>query len=317
MRSSTNVTLSLQRPRQVLSRTWAPYLFVLPALVLFALFSIYPFFLLTATSLLNWDGVYPKNPFDGLHAYAQQFVGLRNYLEVFTTDGVFWSSFLHAVYITVLALTVQNLLALLLAIAVNRKLPGGHIYRTIFFLPPILSEIVVGLIWFWIYDSHGIFNNVLTSLGLEAWTRPWLADPKTALTAVAIIHMWKGFGWGFVMFLAGLQTIPEELYEAARVDGANAWHRFWYVTRPMLVPVIVMVSILTILGTMQIFGLIIATTNGGPGYHTEVPITRIFQNVLGSSRFGYACAQGIVFGLILLTVSLVQMRFQRREVTQR
>ena len=300
-----------------LRRQYTPYVFILPALILFLLFSIYPFFLLTATSLLNWDGVYPKNPFAGWQAYAQQFVGLRNYLEVFTGDGVFWASFLQAVYVTVLALTLQNLLALVLAIAVNRKLPGGHLYRTIFFLPPILSEIVVGLIWFWIYDGKGIFNNLLAHIGLGAWARSWLADPTTALTAVAVIHMWKGFGWGFVMFLAGLQTIPEELYEAARVDGANAWHRFWHVTRPMLTPVLIMVSILTILGTMQIFGLIIATTNGGPGYHTEVPITRIFQNVLGSSRFGYACAQGIIFGLILLTVSLVQMRFQRSETTRR
>ena len=155
-------------------------------------------------------------------------------------------------------------------------------------------------------------TEVLERMGLGAWTRSWLADPKTALTAVAIIHMWKGFGWGFVMFLAGLQTIPEELYEAARVDGANAWFRFRHITIPLLIPVFVVVSILTILGTMQIFALIIATTNGGPGYHTEVPITRIFFSMLGTSRFGYACAQGIVFGLILLTVSLLQMRFQRR-----
>ena len=292
---------------------YKPYLFLLPALLLFSVFSIYPFFLLTATSFLNWDGVFPANPFANWHAYGQQFVGLSNYLEVFTHDPVFWKSFTQAAYITVLALTLQNVLALLLAIAVNRRLLGGGAYRTIFFIPPILSEIVVGLIWFWIYDGNfGIFNNALTHLGLGAWTRPWLADPKTALTAVAVIHMWKGFGWGFVMFLAGLQTIPEELYEAARVDGANAWYRFWRITLPLLVPVCIMVSILTILGTMQIFALIIATTQGGPGYHTEVPITRIFSSMLGSSRFGYACAQGIVFGLILLAFSLLQMRFQKR-----
>ena len=289
-----------------------PYLFILPALGLFALFSIYPFFLLTATSFLNWDGIYPHNPFEGFSVYLQHAVGLRNYLEVLT-DGVFWTSFGQAGFITLLALTFQNALALLLAIAVNRRLRGAGIYRTIFFLPPILSEIVVGLIWFWIYDGHfGIFNAALRQLGLGAWTRAWLADAKTALIAVAIIHMWKGFGWGFVMFLAGLQTIPEELHEAARVDGASAWRRFWHITWPLLVPVLVVVSILTILGTMQIFALIIATMGGGPGYHTEVPITRIFQSMLGSSRFGYACAQGIVFGLILLTFSLLQMRFQRR-----
>jgi ABC-type sugar transport system permease subunit len=284
-------------------QTIAPYVFILPALLLFATFSIYPFYLLTHTSLFDWDGI----------SVTKQFVGLSNYWNVIAHDPVFWTSFAQAGYITLLALAFQNALALFLAIAVNRELPGGSLYRTIFFLPPILSEIVVGLIWFWIYDGNfGIFNELLTHLGLGAWTRPWLADPRTALTAVGIIHMWKGFGWGFVLFLAGLQTIPEELYEAARVDGAGAWLRFRHITLPLLLPVCIVVSILTILGTMQIFALIMATTGGGPGYHTEVPITRIFQSMLGSSRFGYACAQGIVFGLLLLVFSLVQMRFQRR-----
>lgn len=290
-----------------------PYLFVLPTLALFATFSVVPFFLLLATSLLNWDGIYPSNPFEGLHVYRQVFVGFGNYLEVFTGDPVFWTSFTQAGYVTLLALTFQNALALLLAIAVDRNLTGRGAYRTIFFLPPILSEVVVGLIWFWIYDGNfGIFNEILKALGLGAWTRPWLADPKTALTAVAIIHMWKGFGWGFVIFLAGLQTIPDELYEAARVDGAGPWYRFWRITWPLLMPVVILVSILTILGTMQIFALIVSTTQGGPAYHTEVPITRIFASMLGSSRFGYACAQGIVFGLILLVFSLLQMRLQKR-----
>ena len=280
-----------------------PYAFILPAFLLFATFSVYPFYLLTYTSLFDWDGI----------SVAKQFVGFANYWNVLAHDAVFWASFAQAGYVTILALTFQNALALLLAIAVNRRLAGGGVYRTLFFLPPILSEIVVGLIWFWIYDGNfGIFNALLEHLGLGAWTRPWLADPRTALTAVAVIHMWKGFGWGFVIFLAGLQTIPDELYEAARVDGASAWSRFRHVTLPLLLPVCVLVSILTILGTMQIFALIIATTGGGPGYHTEVPITRIFHSMLGSSRFGYACAQGIVFGLILLLFSLVQMRFQRR-----
>ncbi|MBI4597237.1 MAG: sugar ABC transporter permease [Candidatus Omnitrophica bacterium] len=282
-----------------------PYAFLLPALVLFVTFSIYPFYLLTYTSLFEWDGIGRLT--------MKAFVGLSNYWHVIARDHVFWKSFLQAGYITVLALTLQNALALVLAMAVNRRLTGASIYRTIFFLPPILSEIVVGLIWFWIYDGNfGILNQALVQLGLGAWTRPWLADPNTALTAVAIIHMWKGFGWGFVIFLAGLQTIPDELYEAARVDGANAWLRFRHITLPLLVPVFVTVSILTILGTMQIFALIVSTTGGGPGYHTEVPITRIFHSMLGSSQFGYACAQGIVFGLILLVFSLAQMRFQRR-----
>ena len=283
--------------------SYKPYLFLAPALLLFAVFGIVPFYLLLKTSLLNWDGI-------SLHP---QFIGLGNYWEVIAQDSGFWKSFAQAGYVTLLALTVQNALALLLAIAVNRELPGKMIYRTIFFLPPILSEIVVGLIWVWIYDGNfGILNAILSSIGLGDLARAWLADPRTALTAVSVVHMWKGFGWGFVIFLAGLQTIPEELYEAARVDGADAWFRFWHITLPLLAPVLILVSILTILGTMQIFAIIIVTTQGGPAGHTEVPVWQIFSSMLGSRRFGYACAQGIVFGMILLTVSLIQMRLQKK-----
>jgi len=281
----------------------APYLFIAPALLMFATFSIVPFFLMTSTSLLNWDGISPH----------RDFVWFQNYVEALLHDQVFRQSFLNGAWVTVLALTIQNALALILALAVNRQLAGRSIYRTIFFIPPILSEIVVGLIWSWIYDgNYGILNDVLRAMGLGAWSRDWLSSPDTALNAIAVIHMWKGFGWGFVIFLAGLQTIPEELYEAARVDGASPWYRFWHITVPLLFPVMILVSILTVLGTMQIFGIIIATTNGGPAYHTEVPITRIFASMLGSSRFGYACAQGIIFGVLLLIFSLWQMRWQKR-----
>jgi ABC-type sugar transport system permease subunit len=232
---------------------------------------------------------------------------------VIAHDGVFWQSFQQAGSITLLALTFQNSLALLLALAVNQRIAFGTVYRMLFFLPPILSEIIVGLIWAWIYDgNYGVLNEALKGMGLPHLARSWLADPRTALTAVAVIHMWKGFGWGFVIFLAGLQTIPKELYEAATVDGANAASRFRHITLPLLMPVCVVVSVLTILGTMQIFALIMATTQGGPAFHTEVPITRIMASMLGSSRLGYACSQGILFGLILLGVSLIQMRLSRR-----
>jgi ABC-type sugar transport system permease subunit len=182
----------------------------------------------------------------------------------------------------------------------------------IFFIPPVLSEVVVGLVWQWILDgNYGLLNGWLANLGLAQWSRNWLSDPQTALTTVAIVHSWKGFGWGFLIFLAGLQTIPRELYEAARVDGANAWASFRNITVPLMIPVTVLVAILTILGTMQAFVLIIAMTDGGPAYHTQVPVLRILAAMRGSSRFGYACAQGISFGVILMAISFIQYRFSK------
>ncbi len=278
------------------------YVFIFPAFLLFVTFSLYPFFKVIQLSITNWDGISP----------AMTYVGLDNFKDLLTDNAVFWLSMKNAFVVTFMALTMQNLLALILALLCDRDIRGGNVYRVIFYLPPVLSGIVVGLIWNWIYDgNYGLLNHFLNFIGLGNLARAWLSDPHSALMAVAVIHMWKGFGWGFVILLAGLQSIPRDLYEAARVDGAGTWVVFKNITAPLMIPVFILVSILTILGTMQIFDIIIATTGGGPGYHTEVPITRIVSTMIGGSKFGYACAMGVVFGLILLAISMVQIRVSK------
>ncbi len=276
--------------------------FILPALAVFSIFYIYPFFKVFQLSLFQWDGISPQ----------AKFVGLRNFQEIILHDKYWWKSFLNAGYITLWALTFQNFLAFMLALAVDKAIRTGNIYRVIFFIPPVLSEVVVGLVWKWIYDgNYGILNFWLSKIGLGFLARDWLSSPATALSSVALVHCWKGFGWGFIILLAGLQSIPEQLYEAARVDGAGAWQSFWRITLPLMIPVIFMVIILTILGSMQAFVLILAMTGGGPGYHTEVPVTRIIASMLSSSRFGYACAQGLIFGAILMVISFIQVKISK------
>ncbi len=279
------------------------YLFVLPAVLIFVIFYIIPFIWVFQLGMYEWDGILP----------TKVFVGLQNFKEIFFEDKIWWQSMLNAGWITFIALTFQNALAFLLAWACDREIKLKNFYRLIFFIPPVLSEVVVGLFWQWILDgNYGLLNHWLAQLGLGNLARNWLSDPRTALTTVAIVHSWKGFGWGFLIFLAGLQTIPRELYEAARVDGANAWDSFRKITIPLMVPVAVLVGILTVLGTMQAFVLIIAMTDGGPAYHTQVPVLRILASMRGSSRFGYACAQGISFGLILVVISFIQYRFSKK-----
>lgn len=290
--------MDLQKIRNVAGN----YVFILPALALFLVFSVYPFFKVFQLSVTDWDGISP----------AMHYVGLANFKDLFTDNPVYWLSMRNAFFITLLALTVQNFLALFLALVCDRDIKCGNVYRVIFYLPPVLSGIVVGLIWNWIYDgNYGLLNHFLHFIGLGDLSRAWLSDPKSTLIAVAVIHMWKGFGWGFVILLAGFQSIPRDLYEAARVDGANSWIVFKRITVPLMIPVFILVSILTILGTMQVFDIIVSTTGGGPAYHTEVPITRIFYTMVASSKFGYACAMGVVFGLILLAISLVQLRVSK------
>jgi ABC-type sugar transport system permease subunit len=279
------------------------YVFVLPAVLIFAAFYIVPFIWVFQLGLYEWDGILP----------TKVFVGLGNFKEIFLEDKIWLQSLLNAGWITFIALTFQNALAFLLALACDREIRLKHFYRLIFFIPPVLSEIVVGLVWLWILDgNYGLLNHWLGQLGLGQLARNWLSDPKTALNTVAIVHSWKGFGWGFLIFLAGLQTIPRELYEAARVDGATAWDCFKKITFPLMIPVAVLVGILTVLGTMQAFVMIIAMTDGGPAYHTQVPMLRILASMRGSSRFGYACAQGISFGLILVVISFIQYRFSKQ-----
>ncbi len=278
------------------------YIFVLPAVLIFSIFYIIPFIWVFQLGLYDWDGILP----------TKIFVGLDNFKEILT-DKIWWQSMWNAGYITIIALTLQNAVAFLLAWACDREIRAKNFYRMIFFIPPVLSEVVVGLVWQWILDgNYGLLNGWLIHLGFSNLAKNWLSDPQTALTTVAIVHCWKGFGWGFLIFLAGLQTIPRELYEAAHVDGANAWVSFRKITIPLMIPVTILVAILTVLGTMQAFVLIIAMTGGGPAYHTQVPVLRILASMRGSSRFGYACAQGIGFGVILMAISFVQYRFSKK-----
>jgi ABC-type sugar transport system permease subunit len=286
--------------KSVLFDVFKSYLFILPAILIFAVFYLAPFFEIFNLSLHQWNGITPY----------REFVGLANFKELMQ-DQVWWQSMLNAGYVTLIALTVQNALAFALAIACDREIRGRNFYRVIFFIPPVLSEIVVGLIWRWLLEAgkqggeyFGLLNYVLTKIGLAHLAHNWLSDPQTALTCIALVHSWKGFGWGFVIFLAGLQTIDKQLYEAAKVDGASGWSMFRHITIPMMVPIILVVVILTILGSMQVFVLVMSMVGQGLVYHTEVPVTRILSAMMETNRFGYACAMGINFGIILVLVSL-------------
>jgi ABC-type sugar transport system permease subunit len=279
------------------------YLFVLPAVTIFSIFYIIPFFWVFRLSFYDWNGIDLK----------PVLIYFGNFKEVLG-DKFWWQSLRNAGYITLIALTFQNLLAFLLAWACDREIRLKNFYRVIFFIPPILSEIVVGMVWRYLLndiDGANLLNKMLVGIGLPQLVHRWLSDPATALSTVAMIHSWKGFGWGFLILLAGLQTIPKELYEAARVDGANAWQSFRKITIPLMIPVIILVAILTVLGTMQAFALIIGLVGGELGGYTSVPVLRILAAMRGSSRFGYACALGINFGLILVIISFIQYRFSK------
>jgi ABC-type sugar transport system permease subunit len=277
------------------------YLFLLPALALMAVFTFYPFVQGLALSFQEWDGI-----------GATSWVGLANYQRVFG-DNIFWASLGNAGIFGVVGFVLGNILSLGMALAVNSLRRGATFYRVAYYLPGVFSVVVVGMMFAWILQgSVGILNRALGGIGLEMLQRRRLTDPETALPSVALVYVWFHWGFGFLLFLAGLQSVPRELHEAANIDGAGAWQRFLNVTWPQLIPVTTIVSVLTLLGALQIFGTVQVLTNGGPGYLTEVPTLRIYKEGFQFHRFGVAAAMSVVFGSILVALSLVQIWLGRR-----
>jgi ABC-type sugar transport system permease subunit len=290
------------RPRRRSGTIAGAYLFLLPALAVIGIFTLVPFLQGIILSFQSWDGIGTETPF----------VGFSNYQKVIG-DTVFWSSMTNALIFGVVGLVAGNSLALAMAILVNKQRRTAAFFRTVYYVPGVLSVIVVGLVFSWLLDPQiGIVNRTLGAVGLESLQHNWLADPSTALPSVAVVFVWYHWGFSFLLFLAGLQDIPKDQYEAATLDGARAWAQFRYITWPELTPVTTMVSILAFLGGLQIFGTVQVLTNGGPGYHTEVPTMRIYKEAFEFQRYGTAAAMSVIFGICLLILALVQLRISRR-----
>jgi ABC-type sugar transport system permease subunit len=289
------------RSRQ-LRRAATGYLFLLPALLLIGAFTLLPFVQGVALSFQSWDGVGRDTPF----------VGLRNYERVLG-DTIFWTSLWNAAVFGLIGFLVGNALSLGMAVAVSANPRGASFFRIAYYLPGVFSVVVVGLTFQWLLQpSVGLVNRSLVGLGLTALKHNWLSEPGTALPSVSAVYVWYHWGFGFLLFLAGLQGVPRELYEAAAIDGADAWQRFRHVTWPQLMPITTIVSILTLLAALQIFATVQVMTNGGPAYYTEVPTLRIYKEGFGFNRFGVAAAMSVVFGTILMLLSLSQIWVSRR-----
>lgn len=295
---------SLRAPRRKrsLRANLLGWLFLAPAIGLIGIFTIVPFGQAILLSFQSWDGVSPDTPW----------VGFANY-EFIASDPIFWASMRNVLFFGVVGFFVGNGVALGMALAVNRITRGKTFFRTVFYLPGVLSVVVVGLLFsFILAPGSGVLNRVLELVGLGALQQNWLGDPSVALPAVAAVFIWFHWGFGFLLFLAGLQDVPKELYEAAELDGASAWTRFRYITWPHLAPVTSIVSLLTLLAALQIFGTVQVLTNGGPGYHTMVPTLAIFNEAFVNWRYGSAAAMSVVFGGALVLLSVLQLAITGR-----
>lgn len=285
------------RPRRHLRRHLTGWLFLAPAVLMIGVFTIIPFFQAILLSFQSWDGVSPDTPW----------VGLDNYRFI-ANDPIFWRSMRNVLFFGVVGFIGGNGIALAMALAVNSVTRGRTFFRTVFYLPGVLSVVVVGLLFSSILQpGSGVLNRVLGLVGLESLQQNWLGNPAVALPAVALVFVWYHWGFAFLLFLAGLQDVPKELYEAASLDGTNYWERFRYVTWPQLAPVTSIVALLTLLAALQIFGTVQVLTNGGPGNHTMVPTLAIYNEAFVNWRYGSAAAMSVIFGGALVLLSVIQL----------
>ncbi|MER7439514.1 carbohydrate ABC transporter permease [Micromonospora avicenniae] len=285
-----------------------PYLFLAPYLVLFTVFGLLPIVLGIYLSVHQWDFQLPNRPF----------VGLDNYKELFSSDsavfGDWWQSVRATAIFTVISVPLLMVVPLGLALLLNRSFPGRTFFRAVYFAPYVLGVAVIGLLWRFLLDANlGLVNRLLGVVGLPADT-PWVTDVPWAWVSLVGVTVWWTSGFNAVIYLAGLQDISPELYEAARVDGATAWERFRHVTLPGLRPVLLFVMTTTVLASANVFGQSFLITQGAPGTETRTVVWYIVEQGLRNNDAGRAAAMSIVFALMLAVVSLANFRlFRYRE----
>lgn len=276
-----------------------PYLFIAVPVLSLIVFLFIPMIVSFWWSLNDYTGL-----------TAAKFVGLNNYIKLLTDDKIFTKGLLNTTLFVLLGMSIGPTLGLLTALMLNQNVRFRSLYRTAYYLPVMTSLVVVSTIWVMLYNQNGLFNTILENLGLQKVG--WLSDPHVALISIAIASIWQGFGFETVVFLAALQSISRELYEAAMMDGAGAWAQFRYITLPSLRPVILFVYIIGIIGSYQVFDQIFVMTSGGPVHSTTTIVYYLFNRFM-NHRLGYASAVAYILFAILVVFSYLQMRISREK----
>lgn len=273
--------------------------FVTPALAIFGLFVIWPICTAVQLSMYKWKGFGP----------LVDFVGLQNYVSVLGNE-VFTDALVRNLVIAALSIAIQLPLGLALALLLNRKMWGQGVLRTIIFVPYVLAEVVAGVVWFQLLQpKYGVLDTILTSIGLEGPAQGWLGDPDIALWTVMVVLTWKYLGLAVILFLAGLQGVPEELYEAAQIDGATWWQVQRKITLPLLGPTLRTWAFLSMIGSLQLFDMVWILTKGGPANSTMTMATFLINEGTKRQNFGIAGAASVILFVVALILALAYQYF--------
>lgn len=290
-------TASVGRRRR--SPKLTPYVFIGPAAVLFAAFSLIPIIIAITLSFQDTQTL-----------GEGQWVGLDNFQQM-GSDMLFRTALVNTLVFTVGTVPTSMAIGLGLAVALNRPLFGRGVLRAMFFVPMVAAGVVVGVVMSWIFNTdYGVANNALQMIGLDRV--PWLTSPNLAMFTLIVVVVWTRIGFCMVIYLGALQSIPQEVKEAAAIDGANRWARFRSITFPMLRPTTSILLILNVVFSLQAFDVIYVMTGGGPGFSTTVLIQYVFRSAFQDGEMGYAAALGLVLAAILLAITLVRQRAAKR-----
>ncbi len=286
--------------------TFMAWVFSAPAILLLIVFLVIPFVM--AIGLAFTDQRLIPNP-----NLPTQFVGMRNFVRMLD-DQAFHRGLLNNFYFVLVVVPIQTSLALGLAILINQKLRGMNVFRTTYFAPVVTAMTVVAIVWTFLYNPAGMVNSFLGAVSFGAIPpQDWLLDTKLVFPAIMVLSIWQGVGFQMVIFLAGLQDIPDELYEAAEVDGANAWQQFWNVTVPQLRNTIIFVVLATTILAFKLYDQVKVMTNGGPQNASMTTMLHVIEQGWGQLKVGYASAISIVFFIIVLIISIGQRYILREE----
>jgi raffinose/stachyose/melibiose transport system permease protein len=276
-------------------------LFLIPTFVFYLVLVVVPIFQSVRFSLYRWDGLGPPS----------RFIGLGNFKEIFT-DEVFWKSFKNNIIVVFVSLLGQMPPAIFLAIMLTGKIKGKSFLRTVYFAPQIISTVAAGYLFYYVYEpTFGLLNELLRSIGLPSATRGWLGDPSIALYAVLVVICWKYIGFYMVLFMASIEGISNELFEAARIDGCSSWQTIRKITLPLLSPTLKTACVLSIVGSIKYFDLIWVMTSGGPAHSTELIATYMYKKTFLCWEMGYGSALAFVLFILAISLSLIFMSISK------
>lgn len=279
-----------------------PYLFVAPGAILFAVCIVYPMVQAVQMSFFDWKIIGNA---------TSEFLGLDNYIRAFQ-DEHFWLSLANSGIYMLFTVPPQIVLGLLVAMLLRRKAPAQPLFRVLFYLPVVTSWVVVSLLFKYLFADRGLINFVLGDLlHVTGGDTSWLAGRWTALAAICALGVWKGIGWSMMIFLAGLQGVPQELEESATVDGANSWQRFLAVTLPAIWPAMLFVVVMLVIGGFNVFTSVLLMTGGGPAGQTDVVLTYMYQQAFSFLDFGYGSALSVILTVIVFIIAVIQLRLFR------